>query len=273
MNSECYHRYPKSVVTKRNIINIGGVDVVRCLDTDREIYYYRLNQVVENLARANGGYKGWWIVGGWGRDAVQGKQNPTVMSPTGEWRDVDVLTSKTSARPIAEAIGKMQYEIPVHISGKEVEVDIESSESQLIYGGIQIPVSSRVFETRIAQIGGVVVPTLPPETLLHLYCTGYRPKRRMRRKDFINALDLARYIRQSSTRIDHALFDEFHEFAHRRGSQFNLKPAHALYTLAVLYRESRMNNVLPITSNRIRPFLNFGWETICHISHLTGSSR
>ncbi|MCL5432651.1 MAG: hypothetical protein M1524_00860 [Patescibacteria group bacterium] len=229
----------------RRIYYRGNIAVVESTEEDRSLYLGYLREVLSNLTEEAGGLEGWWVVGGIARVAVLGEKDFPVISPQGSFRDVDIVVSEDKKNIIHNAIKKDRT--PIHFGGGCLQPVIRVNKGKdpvLQYGQVRVSVPSKTFETQIISLGGIDFPTLPTRTLLHLYGIG----RHMREKDVLNAMALARYIRENpDPRYPEELYESFHEFINRKNRAGGQSVSGVLLKLAYLYRESPLNNIVPIT--------------------------
>jgi len=83
----------------------------------------------------------------------------------------------------------------------------------LRFGNLKIPIKKEVFKPEIVKINGIDVFTLRPETLLHMYALVggiFRPK------DWVNAINFARWMKNKRITYDHELYLPFHRFNKRQ---------------------------------------------------------
>lgn len=252
----------KDIAIRGEIKQRGGVSFVESTTESREFYFHNLQILIEKVKDLAGGNEGWWVVGGIARDALIGKEKPVVVSPEGALRDVDFIFSSRK-RSIGSRIRKNNpTSIPV---GMPFEwcLKVEDDKTEVRLGKINLELPRKTFETHTLSLGGVSFPSLPIETLFHLYCLGERPGGKMREKDFLNALDLARQIKNNSNpRYPESLYENFHQFAKRK-NETEISLCQGLMSLARAYRNSSLNNFFPI--GKAASFLRPIWETFSSI--------
>ncbi len=202
----------------------------------------------------------WWMVGGVARDATVGKKNFTVKQSTGEWRDLDIVASRETAKAIT-AIMKSKG-TPLHVGMSMNTVIKPQGESQLQFSELKMKVPDIVFETKLLRLGEVEFPSFSAQTLLHLYCTGERPGGKMRDKDFLNVLELARFIKNNpDSKYPESLYEGFHRFS-RLKNKSSKSFEQFVMDIAVGYRNSRLNDYLPINHPTVLPIVEHIWEII-----------
>lgn len=249
------------IVQNRVISNRGNVRVVESTPEDREKYLSHLKTLFSFIKEEAKGFEGWWVIGGIARDAFLHPNSFVTMSPDGQYRDVDLLFSQQN-KDLAQKIRK---ENPTPISVGAVFhnfAEITPVSATLRYGKIQINVPVQTFATQIVNLGEVEFPTVPVETLFHLYCLGENHEGKMREKDFLNAFDLARYIKANpDPRYPESFYRGFHKFSKlRNAAKTDLNSF--LYGLAREYKNSPLNKILAVNDPRLMPLFEHVWQ-IC----------
>ncbi len=248
----------KDTAIRGEIKQRGGVSFVESTTESREFYFHNLQILIEKVRDLANGNEGWWVVGGIARDAWIGKKKPVVASPEGTLRDVDFVFSSRK-RLIGSKIRRSNpTPIPVGMPFQWC-LKVEDDKAEIRLGKINLEVPKKTFETHTLSLEGVGFPSLPIETLFHLYCLGERPGGKMREKDFLGALDLARQMKDNSNpRYPKSLYKNFHQFAKRKnGTEIGF--CQGLMSLAGAYRNSSLNNFFPI--GKVASFLRPIWET------------
>jgi len=219
-----------------------GLEIYPSTVEERQRYAAEFRTVIDSLAEKCGGYSGWWVVGGIAREVTIGNQDFTVKSPGGRWRDVDFLFDRKNRH----ALETLDYSGFLSLGGATLQscVDISPDHAILRHGRVKVEVPPKVFETQFLSLGDVRFPSLSAQTLLHLYAVGDRPKGHMRTKDFLGALDLARYNRKHPQEgFSEKLYEGFHAFSDKKAEPGFMTSAREI---ATWYRTSRYNDVFPI---------------------------
>lgn len=126
--------------------------------------------------------------------------------------DIDVLIPDKQQRTLAE---KLIMEIQTEFPGTKIDHSLSSylvrngEDYELVYGNLKRVINSSLMQVREVAVGDMSIPTLPPETLLHIYVNLGKP---FREKDWNNALEFARFLKAKPKEFDHKLFLPFHEF-------------------------------------------------------------
>lgn len=233
----------------------GNIPVVESTAEERAQYLKYFETVVSLLKEWAGGTNGFWIVGGLARDAVMHNENFVVMDVNGNWRDIDILVDSDHIFLIDRL--RKENPTPVLAHGATHNVlKITKTNVLAEFGSISIPLSKEVFYTQMISLGNVDFPSLPANTLLHMYSLGERPRGKMREKDFINALALARHLKNyPDPQFREESYSGFHEFARLRNVKKQKSVSYYLLVLARAYRESFMNKIVPINSKNLMPIL------------------
>lgn len=229
-------------------------------EEERRGYLLKVSEALNHI-RSEVGNDGWWVVGGIARDAYINNGEFAVRNPEGGLRDMDILCKNSIAPALDKAVGT--YKGPLHIGGAltRLFLNVGDNEALLTYRKTHVPVPYEVFNTFDMNFQGVEFPTLPCNTLLHLYLLAGK----MREYDFANALDLARALPEVNqpTYEDETLYKGFHKFHKevyfkgRGGDDVCL-----LKTVATAYKNSLLNKIVPINSPAMRKFLYLLWDEL-----------
>lgn len=179
------------------------------LTIEQQEYLHELKGAVDFLN--NSELKGkWWMVGGIAKDAYIAN-NEFKVSNKGNPRDIDILVKEGDFRAFERV--RAQNTSKMIIGGfLNRFVCASAGDSFLHFGTIKTKVPSDVFSTNEISLFGVKFPTLPPETLFHLYCL-----RGMRSKDFTQALQIGRFIQKNpSPDLPEERYRDFHKFSKQR---------------------------------------------------------
>jgi hypothetical protein len=229
----------------------AGVEVRPSTPKERTEYLNEFGKVIDIFTDLAGGREGWWVIGGMARDAYLGNDEFVVGDTRGNWRDVDFLTTDRNKHLIEET--RRRYKGPIPIDGTSVQHFIELPDTEnvkspvLKFGALKVSVPKSTFDTVNTKIGRVEFPTLPAQTLFHLYAVGDRPDGKMRKKDHLNAIDLARYIRhQPDPEHPDELYEGFHRFAREKNRPGQVSITSKARNVARKYIDSPLNKRFPI---------------------------
>jgi len=237
----------------------GRIIVRKSSEQERGEFLFYVGQALKHI-ESYAGNEGWWVVGGIAREAYLNNKIFVVRSPEGDWRDMDLLCDNQRAPKIRSAVDT--YKGPLHIGGGSMQMYVHITEGVafLRSGKTLIEVPRPVFDTNVVSLNGLLFPTLPCNTLLHLYLLHGR----MREKDFYSALDLARVLNSlDQNEYPEEMYIGFHEFFDRvYGIDRKMDWINYLKAAAYAYRNSRLNKLLPINSGPARNFLFKLWDSL-----------
>lgn len=233
---------------------------------EQQSYLLSLGELVEFLDEGLG-QDSWWVVGGLSRDAHLGKKDFTVKYQDGGLRDVDILVREDKKRLYYHELAPL-YQGPLRLAGESLGTNIQIGDNRvdLRFGKILVGVPPETFNTEVLSVGDVKFPSVPLNTLFHLYAVGDRPFGKMRQKDFLNALLIGRFMMENpNDKYPESMYEGFHEFAYRknqlREDQFML----CLRGLAHAYSISPLNKILPMSDSTTRKALIHLWSMLTEI--------
>lgn len=225
------------------------------LSAERQEYLLKVQKIVDLLESSE--LKGkWWMIGGIAKDAYTGNIDFRIGKPDHP-RDVDILVKEGDIRAFERVRAQNTTNIPIGgFLNRFVHVGAENS--FLHFGATKIQVPTDVFATKEVNLFGVKFPTLPPETLFHLYCL--RRRERMRPKDFTSALKIGRFIQNNpSPDLPEESFQNFHRFS-RQVRRPSLHPQVIMSELPKWYRATKLGKVLPLRDPVIRSMVLHIWD-------------
>lgn len=172
-------------------------------------------------------------------------------------RDVDILVRDGDIAAFERVRAQNTTNIPMGGFYNRL-VHAGDKDSFLHFGVTKVLVPTDVFVTREVNLFGVKFPTLPPETLFHLYCLRRREK--MRPKDFTSALQIGRFIRNNpSPDLPEEKYQGFHKFS-KQIRRPSIHPQVIMGELAKRYRATRLGKLLPLRSPVIRQVVLHIWD-------------
>lgn len=238
--------------------NTLSSDVEGDFSTEQMEYLDELNGVVEIIKRnTNDSYLGWYIIGGLPIDAYTQNVDFRTTSREKTIRDIDVIPFRSLIPNLIEAKRESPSRVQIDMVYHSV-LRLESDSAILKLGKYEVELNPSLFDTRMVELGGVIFPTLSPQTLLHLYTVGIAIHGSIREKDFHNALRLARYAKQQGENYPHDDdYRPFHEFLKISGYKENL-----LLNLMRMYRRLNFQKYIHPDSPTLQPYMEFIWNLL-----------
>lgn len=229
---------------------------------DKETYFGKFGEIIQNVTERAGGTEGWWVIGGLARDAITGNETEFI-KPDGHVKDVDIIFSN-SLKHLGPELQK-ENKSPLYIgTSLQNVVNVEPNEkASLKLGKVEVAIPPETFTTEMQNLHGVDFPTLPPETLYYLYCAGYRPDGKMREKDIKGAKELADHlVAKPNPKYPSALYTPYLTFYDQTNKDVGFNLSKILMEAGQKYMSSRMNDVIPLNSPKIRKPLEKVWGLV-----------
>lgn len=196
----------------------------------------------------------WWMIGGIAKDAYTAN-NKFNICRNGQIRDIDILIKEGDFRSFERVRAQSISKIPLGgFLNRFIHADVD--DSFLHFGAIKTNVPSEVFFTNEVELFGVKFPTLPPETLFHLYCL----RGEMRPKDFTSAMQIGRFIQKHpSPDLPEEKYEDFHRFS-KQIRRPSIHPQAIMDKLSRWYGTTKLGEKLPLTSPAIRSIALHIWD-------------
>ena len=220
---------------------------------EQQQYLRDLQETVDFLN--NSELKGrWWMIGGLAKDAYTDNKNFKVGEPD-HVRDLDILVNDGDVQAFERVRSLYTSRIPL---GGFLNRYVHANKEKpfLHFGSIKTELSPDIFSTKEVDLFGVQFPTLPPETLFHLYCL----RGKLRTKDFSSALQIGRYMQKNPTPGLHEEdFRNFHKFT-KQVSRPSIHPQAIMTELSRWYGKTPLGKVLPLTHPAVRSIILHIWD-------------
>ena len=223
------------------------------LTAEQREYLHELQKAVDFLN--NSELKGrWWMIGGIAKDAYIANSKFNV-GDANHPRDIDILVKEGNFRTFEKVRAQSTSKIPV---GGFLNRFISAGGGDyfLNFGTSKTKITPDVFSTNEANLFGVKFPTLPPETLFHLYCL----RGEMRPKDFTSALQIGRFIQKNpSPDLSEEKYRNFHKFS-KQIRRPSIHPHAIMNELSRWYETTTLGKVLPLTNPIVRLIVLHVWD-------------
>lgn len=221
-----------------------------------DLYLAQLDEAL-GLIKQECGSDGWWVVGGLANEAYFGGMDFNCRCSLHGLRDLDILCSLELLPSLYRA--RQLNSTPVFIDAAYhslLQVHT-TGEVWLKRGGLRLTVPAEIFKTQLIPWRGLVIPTLPPQTLQHIYCVAVVMCGSLRQKDWHAAKSLGRLAQRGGSfpTYPHEYFENFHQFLKLTGNN----PGLALMAFRICKRV-RLKRLLPLDHPKIQPFMQAVWN-------------
>ncbi len=185
----------------------------------------------------------YYVVGNYAIDAFTGQNSLSKQRPLSEIStDIDILTpDPVGVREKLEKEGLKEGLLrKLHFKGRRVDLGINSvidlrdvDEPCLCYRSIRVSLPKEIFTVVWGNIGNVDFPTLPPETLIHLYALSWH----LGKENKANIAALRDAFSVSSTDKEYeGLYNGFYRFNQERRERYPLTAFTREYLLRLKYQ-------------------------------------